>query len=148
MQQRRVEVPGSAVVCFPDDPGAVSLDAAAHWSWALSQSPETVKNNLAGKIRTIYGCRALTQELGKTLFAELSMRIARRFTDASCFGGDTGVLIQDRNAHRNAWKTGPEYVSNLQWKVGAAMNCLRNRDDLATFFAEASVVIGASLDPP
>jgi hypothetical protein len=144
-QRRPVEGSGKAAACFPDDAGAAKLDLLEHRAFALTQSPEALRNNFALKVKTLYGCRGFTEEMGKVLFAHLSTLVARQFQDASCFGGDTGVISQDWNSHRNAFQNVQQFYDNLQWKMAAAMKCIRTREQLATFFAEASVMIAVSM---
>jgi hypothetical protein len=132
-------------LCFRDDAGAALLDPAAHRSWAQPQTAGALSSNLAGKLRTLSGCSHMNQERSARLFADISMSVARRFRDASCFAGDTGVILQDRNAHLTAFRTANEFLTNLNWKLDAALRCLP-REEQARFFGEVSAMIAGAMD--
>jgi hypothetical protein len=132
-------------LCFKADPGAALLDPEAHRSWAQPQSAAALSGNLAGKLRTLYGCSQMNPERSARLFADISMAVAGRFRDASCFRGDAGVILKDRNAHLTAFRTANEFLSNLNWKLDAALRCLP-REEQARFFGEVSASIAGAME--
>jgi hypothetical protein len=132
-------------LCFREDAGAALLDPEAHRSWAQSQSAGALSGNLAGKLRTLYGCSQMNLERSARLFADISMAVAKRFRDASCFRGDAGVILQDRNAHLTAFRTADEFLANLNWKLNAALGCLP-RPEQARFFGEVSALIAGAME--
>lgn len=135
--------------CFAPDVGAASPDRGGHYKWALARNTSELESNLGKKIGLLFACAAQTDQQLEDTFADLSLVIARNVPDASCFGGDTGVVNTDRSFHR-AWaarKSRDQMAQNAKWKALAALKCL-DRTKQTDFFADVSVVLAAASAPP
>lgn len=131
--------------CFGPDPGAGSGDWDAHDRWARDKDLEALRQNLVKKIDLIYRCPAVSGEEFADFFADMSVVMAKVAPSADCFGNDAGAASTDRAAHRGyAVKHTREEVRNhLTSKVSAVSDCA-NEEDLAPFFADASLLIASA----
>lgn len=111
--------------CFAEDPGAGLTSREPHLEWAQDKSGAELIENLNYKLDLLERCPLSEDEL-ELAFGSLSRWIAARVRDPACFGGDTGVLNESLDAHREWAQQRPptEFMANLRWKTGAAMQCL------------------------
>ena len=135
---------GDRSSCLAEDPGAGVKDREAHVGWAQQRDRATLTGNLNYKADLLFRCPAMTDDLLASAFADISVAIAKAVPNASCFGGDSGVVGTDWSAHKNAFSDSPNrrerLLTNLKWKMSAALNCL-DRTRQTGFFADVSVLI-------
>jgi len=134
----------AAASCFGNDVGAGSTERADHLSWASAREAAEVSANLAGKVDALMTCARDDNAL-RAIFADLSVVVALQNLDASCFGGDAGVLIRERQPHLD-WAMGQGHTAiadNLRWKIGSAMECV-DRPGQDNLFADLSVTIAVA----
>jgi hypothetical protein len=141
---RRPSSPGGGQrsSCFAIDSGMASTDRVAHFNWAQQQSAARLDANLRDKLNLLFTCPSMTSDQLSSAFSDLSVIIARRMRNWECFGGDRGVLSEDWAAHKE-WasvRTARDLLTNLQWKVSAALKCM-DRSGKSILFAASSVAI-------
>jgi hypothetical protein len=135
---------GKAAACFPSDPSAGLLDPARHRAMAANAPPEAIARVLSTRIRTIAACSQVTPDRWSSLYATISVAVAKRFRDARCFANDTTAINQDWNFHKSqrAPRNSPD---SLIFNTDQAVNCLPAAERPG-FFAEVAGVIAASME--
>lgn len=130
--------------CFGTDSGAGRSDRAGHYSWGQQHDVEAIEKNLLDKADLLFHCPTMNEDGLANAFADISVFTAKAVPDASCFGGDAGVISTDRDGHKNAFPNAPDrkeqLLKNLKWKMGAALKCL-HQSEQASYFADVSVLI-------
>jgi len=135
---------GKASVCLTGKYAvSASLTPQGYLDFGVQNDTATLQTHLAEKIRMLYGCRYITPDQVSSLFADLSVLIARKVPVARCFGGDSGATGTDRNAHKR-WAEQHASLDNLLGKIASALVCM-NRTDQASFFSDASITIAGSM---
>lgn len=133
--------------CFAKDPGAGSTNRATHYSWAKDQTASRLEGNLNSKLDLLFQCKTISTRSLSERFADVSVIIARYVPDASCFGGDAGVVNTSSSDHK-AWglSQGADGMrTNLEWKIASALKCL-DRSRQASFYADVSVALAGGGD--
>jgi hypothetical protein len=132
----------ASVSCFAADPAAASGDRAAHLAWGRGKDAAALQGALSARIDLLAGCSSLEPDAFSNAFADVSVIIPRYVTQARCFGGDRGVLERNRDAHLEfaRGKTREQVTENLEWKTGAALECVDAAKRL-DFFADVSVAL-------
>jgi hypothetical protein len=146
MPSRRVETAGAgrAAACFPSDPSAALLDPERHRGMAAGAPPEAISHGLSTRLRTISGCSQISANQWSSLYATISVAVAKRFRDARCFANDTAAINPDWNFHKSQ-RAPRNSVDDLIFKTDQAVNCMPAAERPA-FFAEAAAAIAASLE--
>jgi hypothetical protein len=135
---------GKAAVCFKSDPSAGLLDAARHRAMAAGAPREALGHVLGTRIRTIGGCSQATPDQWSSLYATISVAVAKRFRDARCFANDTSAINPDWNFHKRQ-RPPRNSADDLIFKTDQALNCLPEAER-AGFFAEVAGAIAASME--
>ena len=133
--------------CFAKDPGAGSTNRETHYSWAEDQTAGRLESNLDSKLDLLFQCKTISTRSLSERFADVSVIIARYVPDASCFGGDAGVVNNSSSDHK-AWglRQGADGMrTNLEWKIASALKCL-DRSRQASFYADVSVALAGGGD--
>jgi hypothetical protein len=135
---------GKAAACFPNDPSAALLDAARHRAMAAAAPKEALQQVLNTRIRTIHGCSRVSPDRWSSLYATISVAVAKRFRDARCFANDAAAINPDWNFHKNQR---PAFNSpdSLIFKTDQAVQCMPEQDR-AVFFGEVAAAIAAALE--
>lgn len=136
---------GARIDCFASDPGAGTLDEAAHAGWASGKDVQTIKGNLAHKIGLVTNCGSMSEGAVADFFSLVSLAVARIVPSADCFRFDPGAISTDQEAHRR-WALAhsrDQVRENLQWKVGTALGCMPP-SDVPKAFAGISAVIASA----
>jgi hypothetical protein len=135
---------GKAAACFPSDPSAGFLDPARHRAMAANAPPEAIARVLSTRIRSIAGCSQVTPDRWSSLYATISVAVAKHFRDARCFANDTAAINQDWNFHKSqrAPRNSPD---SLIFNTDQAVNCLSPQERPA-LFAEIATAIASALD--
>ena len=137
----------SPTACFARDPGAGSTNRATHYSWGKDQTTGRLQGNLNFKLDLLFQCKSISAQALSDRYADASVIIASYVPDANCFGGDTGVVSNNRSDHR-AWGSsqGAEGMrGNLEGKISSALQCLE-RPRQASLFADVSVALAGGGD--
>ncbi len=137
----------SSTDCFAGDPRAGSTNRATHYSWGKDQTTDRLQGNLSLKLDLLFQCKSIKAETLSDRYADASVIIASYVPDANCFGGDSGVVSNNRSDHK-AWGSsqGAEGMrSNLEWKISSALQCLQ-RPRQASLFADVSVALAGGGD--
>jgi hypothetical protein len=136
-------IPRSSMnACFASDPAAGSTDRNGHYAWAQKQDAATLKDNLNAKAALLFRCRSMDVDQLSSVFANISVIVARYVPDANCFGGDRGVVNTKWSDHKG-WgmsKGANAMLNNLQFKMAAALKCM-DRPQQNEFFADVSVAM-------
>jgi hypothetical protein len=136
-------IPRSSInACFAADPAAGSTDRNGHFGWAQKQDAATLKDNLNTKAALLFRCRSMNVDQLSSVFANISVIVARYVPEAKCFGGDRGVVSTKWSDHKG-WgmsKGADAMLNNLQFKMAAALKCL-DRPQQNSFFADVSVAM-------
>ena len=137
----------SANACFARDPGAGSTNRATHYSWGKDQTTGRLQGNLNFKLDLLFQCKSISAQTLSDRYADASVIIASYVPDANCFGGDTGVVNNNRSDHKE-WGSsqGAEGMrGNLESKISSALACL-GRPRQASLFADVSVALAGGGD--
>jgi hypothetical protein len=103
-----------------------------------------LQNVLSSRIRTIAGCSRINPDQWSSLYATISVAIARRFREARCFAADTTAINPDWNFHKTR-RAPYNSVDGLIFKTDQAARCLPEQER-AAFFGEAAAAIAAALE--
>jgi hypothetical protein len=129
-------------VCIQEGSSMASTDRDNHFRWAREHNTQDIETNMRLKLEMLFRCNLLNGNQLANLFADISVAVGRNVPNPGCFNGDRGSTGTDRRKHYDwARDKGPQMMlENVEWKVGAALQCT-DHDRQAALFADVSVII-------